>query len=152
MSVAGATGWVGRSVRRLEDPALIAGRGSFTSDLPAAHRVRFVRSQHAAGRIANIAVPDGAMVITAADLKDVKPIRPMLHKFDYVPIGQPVLAADRVRFVGEAIAAVVAPSEAEAEDIADTVEVDIATADAVIDGRAAVADSAPLVHDEVKGN
>src|ERR1043166_9187508 len=111
MSIAGATGWVGRSIRRLEDPALIAGRGRFTADLPAAHRVRFVRSQHAAGRIAKIAAPAGAMVITAADLKDVKPIRPMLHKFDYVPIGQPVLAIDRVRFVGEAVAAVVRSEE-----------------------------------------
>jgi len=152
MSIAGATGWVGRSIRRLEDPVLIAGRGRFTADLPAVHRVRFVRSQHAAGRIAKIAAPHGAMVITAADLKDVKPIRPMLHKFDYVPVGQPVLAADRVRFVGEAIAAVVAPSEAQAEDIADAVEVDIAPTDAMIDARAALADRAPLVHDEVTGN
>jgi carbon-monoxide dehydrogenase large subunit len=152
MSVAGPTGWVGRSIRRLEDPALIAGRGRFTADLPAAHRVRFVRSQHAAGRIANISAPAGVMLITAADLKDVKPIRPMLHKFDYVPIGQPVLATDRVRFVGEPIAAVVAASEAEAEDAADAVEVTIAPADALIDARAALADGAPLVHDEVRGN
>src|SRR5207244_13336004 len=92
MSIAGTTGWVGRSIRRLEDPALLAGRGRFTADLPAAHHVRFVRSQHAAGRIAKIAAPDGVMVITAADLNDVKPISPMLHKFDYVPVGQPVLA------------------------------------------------------------
>ncbi|HML14397.1 MAG TPA: xanthine dehydrogenase family protein molybdopterin-binding subunit [Xanthobacteraceae bacterium] len=152
MSVAGTTGWVGRSIRRLEDPALIAGRGRFTADLPAAHRVRFVRSQHAAGRIAKIAAPHGAMVITAADLKDVKPIRPMLHKFDYVPIGQPVLANERVRFVGEAIAAVVAASEAQAEDAVDAIEVDIAPADPVIDARAALAAGAPLVHDEVAGN
>jgi carbon-monoxide dehydrogenase large subunit len=152
MSVAGPTGWVGRSIRRLEDPALIAGRGRFTADLPATHRVRFVRSQHAAGRIANISAPNGAMVITAADLNDVKPIRPMLHKFDYVPVGQPVLAIDRVRFVGEAIAAVIAASEAEAEDAADAVEVDIAPADALIDARAALADGAPLVHEEVRGN
>ncbi|HXW23236.1 MAG TPA: xanthine dehydrogenase family protein molybdopterin-binding subunit [Xanthobacteraceae bacterium] len=152
MSVAGATGWVGRSIRRLEDPALIAGRGRFTGDLPAAHRVRFVRSDRAAGRIENVAVPDGAMVITAADLTDVKPIRPLLHKFDYVPVGQPVLAAERVRFVGEAIAAAVAPSEAQAEDVADEVAVAIGSAAPVIDARAALAVGAPLVHDEVAGN
>ena len=152
MSVAGATGWVGRSIRRLEDPALIAGRGRFTGDLPAAHRVRFVRSDRAAGRIENVAVPDGAMVITAADLTDVKPIRPLLHKFDYVPVGQPVLAADRVRFVGEAIAAAVAPSEAQAEDLAEEVAVAIGSAAPVIDARAALAVGAPLVHDEVAGN
>jgi carbon-monoxide dehydrogenase large subunit len=152
MSIGGATGWVGRSIRRLEDPALIAGRGRFTADLPAAHRVRFVRSQYAAGRIVKVAAPNGVMLITAVDLKDVKPIRPMLHKFDYVPIGQPVLATECVRFVGEAIAAVVAPSEAQAEDAADAVEVDIMSADALIDARAALADHAPLVHDEVAGN
>ena len=47
---------------------------------------------------------------TAAELAAVKPIRPMLHKFNYVLISQPVLAQDVVRFVGEPIAAVVAPA------------------------------------------
>ena len=59
------------------------------------------------------------MVITAADLKGVKPILPMLHKFNYKPVGQPILADGVVRFVGEPVAAVVAASEEEAEDIAD---------------------------------
>ena len=43
--------WVGRSIRRVEDPALVTGRGRFTADLTAAHWVRFVRSPRAAGRI-----------------------------------------------------------------------------------------------------
>jgi aerobic carbon-monoxide dehydrogenase large subunit len=76
----------------------------------------------------------------------VKPIMPALHKFGYVPIAQPVLASGCVRFVGEPIAAVVAASEAQAEDIVDTVSVDIAASAAVIDARAALADGAPLVH------
>ena len=54
--------------------------------------MRFVRSPVAAGKIKNIEAPDGAMVITAADLKGVKPITPMLHKFNYKPVGQPILA------------------------------------------------------------
>src|SRR5688572_19714785 len=108
-------GWVGRSIRRLEDPTLVAGNGRFTGDLPAASWVRFVRSPVACGRIVRIAVPDGATVITAAELAAVKPIRPMLHKFNYVPISQPVLAKDVVRFVGEPIAAVVASTREEAE-------------------------------------
>ena len=66
------------------------------------------------------------MVITAADLAGVKPIKPMLHKFNYVPVAQPILADGVVRFVGEPVAAVVAPSKEEAEDIADLVEVEIA--------------------------
>ncbi len=138
--------WVGRSIRRLEDPALLTGRGRFTADLPAAHRVRFVRSPVAAGRIEKITIPDNAVVITATDLAAVKPINPALHKFGYVPVAQPVLASGFVRFVGEPIAAVVAASEAEAEDIADGVSVDIAEAVPVIDARAALADGAPLVH------
>ena len=144
--------WVGRSIRRLEDPALLAGRGRFTADLPATHRVRFVRSAFAAGEIKKITVPDDAMVFTAADLAAVKPITPELHKFNYVPVAQPVLASGFVRFVGEPIAAVVAPSEAEAEDMAEDVLVDIAEAAPVIDARAALADDAPTVHAEAVRN
>src|SRR5215475_2978678 len=96
----GGTAWVGRSIRRVEDPTLLTGQGRFTADLPAAHFVRFVRSGVAAGRIARITAPPGAMVVTASDLAAVKPIQPLLHKFSYVPISQPVLAADVVRFVG----------------------------------------------------
>ena len=83
-------GWTGRPVRRLEDPPLVRGQGRFTADLPARFRARFVRSAIPAGRITSITVPNVGMVFTAADLRDVKPIRPMLHKFGYVPIEQPV--------------------------------------------------------------
>src|SRR5579859_7867299 len=62
------SGWVGRSIRRLEDPALVTGRGRFTGDLPAAKWVRFVRSPVAAGRITRILAPDGVMLITAAEV------------------------------------------------------------------------------------
>jgi carbon-monoxide dehydrogenase large subunit len=138
--------WVGRAIRRVEDPALLAGRGRFTADLPAALRVRFVRSPVAAGRIERITIPDGANVVTAAELAAVKPITPALHKFGYVPIAQPVLASDLVRFVGEPIAAAVASTEAQAEDLADAVSVEIAASAAVTDARAALANDAPLVH------
>src|SRR5271170_6896837 len=84
--------WVGRAIRRLEDPALVTGRGRFTADLAAAHHVRFVRSPVASGRITRIKAPDGAKIICAADLDGVRPIRPLLHKFNYQPIEQPVLA------------------------------------------------------------
>ena len=144
--------WVGRAIRRVEDPALLGGRGRFTADLPAALRVRFVRSPVAAGRIERIAIPEGANVVTAADLAAVKPIMPALHKFGYVPIAQPVLASGCVRFVGEPIAAALAGSEAQAEDVADAVSVDIAASAAVIDARAALADGAPLVHAQAARN
>jgi aerobic carbon-monoxide dehydrogenase large subunit len=139
--------WVGRSIRRLEDPALLRGRGRFTADFKAAHRVRFVRSAVAAGRIGKITIPDGATVITASDLNGVKPIAPALHKFGYLQIEQPILAKGVVRFVGEPIAAVVAASEAEAEDVADLVSVDIAETTVVADARAALAPDARPIHE-----
>src|SRR6185295_2159283 len=144
--------WVGRSIRRVEDPTLVTGQGRFTGDLAAARWVRFVRSPIAAGRIVRISAPQGATVITAADLAAVKPIRPMLHKFNYVPTSQPILAKDVVRFVGEPIAAVPAASREEAEDVADRVEVEIEETPAVVDARAAVASGAPAVHREAPGN
>jgi len=144
--------WVGRAIRRLEDPALVSGRGRFTADLGAAHYVRFVRSPVASGRIVRIAAPENADVITAADLAGVRPVRPMLHKFNYQPIEQPLLAADVVRFVGEPIAAVVARSCAEAEDLADNVDVEIEALPAVVDAQDALRPAAPRVHDNAAGN
>jgi carbon-monoxide dehydrogenase large subunit len=144
--------WVGRSIRRVEDPALVTGRGRFTADVTAAHWVRFVRSSVAAGRIERITAPEGATLITVADLIGVKPIRPMLQKFGYVPIDQPILASQLVRFVGEPIAAVIAASEEEAEDVADSVEVAIAQSRAVIRAEEALAEGAALVHEGVSGN
>ena len=76
----------------------------------------------------------------------------MLHKFNYMPVDQPILADGVVRFVGEPVAAVVAASEEEAEDIADLVELDIDETTPVIDARAALATGAPQVHAEAPGN
>jgi carbon-monoxide dehydrogenase large subunit len=144
--------WVGRAIRRLEDPALVTGRGRFTADLAAAHWVRFVRSPVASGRIVRIDGPRNARVVLAKDLAGVQPIRPMLRKFDYQPIEQPVLAKDLVRFVGEPIAAIVASSSAEAEDLADLVEIEIAELPAVVDAQEALRSDAPRVHDNTTSN
>jgi aerobic carbon-monoxide dehydrogenase large subunit len=144
--------WVGRAIRRLEDPALVTGRGRFTHDLPAAHWVRFVRSPVAAGKIKKIEAPPGAIIVTAADLKGVKPIKPMLHKFNYRPVGQPILADGVVRFTGEPVAVVVAANAAEAEDIADQVELTIDETTPVIDALAALDAGAPQIHAEAPGN
>src|SRR5690349_5249244 len=135
--------WVGRSIRRVEDPAMVTGHGRFTADLAAEHWVRFVRSPVAAGKIEHITAPEGVSVVTAADLVGVKPIRPMLHKFGYVPVEQPILASGVVRFVGEPVAAVLAASEAEAEDIADVVELGIVESAAVIRAEDARGSNAP---------
>ena len=144
--------WVGRAIRRLEDPALITGQGRFTADAAAVHWVRFVRSPVAAGKLRNVSSPDGAMAVTAADLKGVKKITPMLHKFNYKPVAQPVLADGVVRFIGELVAAVVAKSEEEAEDIVDQVELSIDEMPSVADARDALKTGAPQVHAEAAGN
>ncbi len=146
------TGWVGRSIQRFEDPALVTGQGRFAGDFPAQKWVRFVRSPVAAGRITRVRAPDGVMVVTAADIMALRPIAPMLHKFNYVPIGQPILAADVVRFVGEPIAAVVADSREAAEDFADRVTVEIDEIAPVIDAKAALAPDAPAIHRIAPGN
>jgi carbon-monoxide dehydrogenase large subunit len=91
-------------------------------------------------------------VLTAADLAGVKPIRPMLHKFNYVPTDQPVLAKDVVRFVGEPVAAVVAKTREEAEDIADAVELEIEETPPVVGIADALAPDAPRVHAPAAGN
>jgi len=144
--------WVGRAIRRVEDPALLTGQGRFTADLAAAYWLRFVRSPVAAGKIAKIVVPDGARVLTAADLARVKPILPMLHKFNYKPVTQAALAEGDVRFVGEPVAAVIAASKEEAEDIADQVELIIEPSAPVVDMLAAVAPGARQVHEAAPGN
>ena len=145
-------GFVGQPIRRFEDPALVTGRGRFSGDLAATHWVRFVRSPVAAGRIVSITAPHGARVITAADIGELPPITPMLHKFNYVPIAQPILAKDVVRFVGEPIAAVVAPSREVAEDWADEVAVEIEETAPVIDAMAALDEQAVQVHAAAAGN
>jgi len=144
--------WVGRSIRRIEDPALVTGRGRFTGDLPAASVVRFVRSSVATGRILRVTAPEGATLITARDLAGMQPIRPMLHKFNYVPIAQPILADRVVRYVGEPIAAVIADSEEEAEDAVERVMVEIDEAAPIVDARTALAAGGSAVHDDAPSN
>jgi len=142
--------WVGRAIRRLEDPALVTGHGRFTADLPAGHYVRFVRSPVAAGKIERIGAPEGTWLITAGDLKALKRITPMLHKFNYKGVSQPILAEDIVRFTGEPLAAVVADSPEAAEDAADAVELSIAEKTSAVDARAAL--ESPPIHSEAPGN
>jgi carbon-monoxide dehydrogenase large subunit len=76
--------------------------------------------------------PPEVPIITAAALGDVKPICPLLDRPDYVPVAQPILAHERVTYVGEPIAAVIADTAAEAEDLAEQVTVEIAAETPVV--------------------
>ncbi|SLN70662.1 xanthine dehydrogenase family protein molybdopterin-binding subunit [Roseisalinus antarcticus] len=147
--------WVGRTLPRLEDPTLLKGGGRFTADLKAgAWAVKFVRSPEAAGTIVEVERPDEGIVFTAEDLDaaGVGSIQAVLDRPDYRRVPHPVLARDRVVFAGQAVALVVAPTEAEAEDLAEQVFVDIDTEDAVTSIEAALAEGARDVHPEAPGN
>lgn len=145
--------WVGRNLQRFEDPALLRGEGAFTADLAAGTlAVRFVRSPVAAGRIAGIAAPPGAMVVTGRDLAGVKPIVPRLHRFGFVALDQPALPAERVHYVGQALAAVAAATPEEAEDLAEALAVEIEAEAPVVGLDAALAPEAPRVHPAAAGN
>jgi carbon-monoxide dehydrogenase large subunit len=145
--------WIGRSLPRLEDPTLVRGAGNYVADVArGAASVRFVRSPVASGAILNIEKPPEGIVFTAADLVGVNGIKPILHRPDYVPVEQPILAKDRVVFAGQAVAVVVADHHAAAEDIAEQVFVDIEPVDPVLDVDLALTDGAPVVHQEAPGN
>lgn len=147
-----AATWVGRSIRRLEDPTLVTGQGRFTGDLPAELQVKFVRSPLAAGRVVKISASPGIHLLTLRDLGPVKPIKPLLHRFEYQAIAQPILANEVVRYVGEPIAAVLASTAAEAEDGAELVDVEIDSLAPVVDIAAALAADAPRVHADAHSN
>src|SRR5215469_8235545 len=140
--------WVGRPLPRYEDSVLVQGRGRYTADLTRGARIlRFVRSPVARGRILRLNPPPGVSIITAAALGDVNPICPRLDRPDYVAVAQPILAVERVTYVGEPIAAVIADTAAEAEDLAERVTVEIDAETPVVTLDQALAPNAPLVHD-----
>jgi carbon-monoxide dehydrogenase large subunit len=145
--------WVGRPLPRYEDSVLLRGRGRYTADLAGGARIlRFVRSPAARGRILTVNAPPEVPIITAAVLGDVKPICPRLDRPDYVPVAQPILAHERVTYVGEPIAAVIAETAAKAEDLAEQVTVEIAAETPVVTLDEALAPGAPLVHDAAAQN
>lgn len=148
--------WVGRRLRRFEDPSLLRGEGTFVADIATTCGfIRFVRSPFARGRIIDIETPeaaDGAVVLTAADLDGVGTIKPLLHRNDFIPIEQPILARDEVVYAGQPIAAVIADTQQDAEDLAEEIFVDIDPMEPVVDLDRAMEEDAPQVHGHVPRN
>jgi carbon-monoxide dehydrogenase large subunit len=138
--------FIGSPIERLEDLRFLTGRGQYTDDLTDEKMLHAVilRSSVAHGRIRSIdtaaarARPGVHAVITAADIGEI-PTIPLRH--DPLPSSkryvQPIIAADKVRFVGEPIAVVVADSVALAEDALEAIVVDIEPLAAVVDRDAA---------------
>jgi carbon-monoxide dehydrogenase large subunit len=142
---------VGASLLRREDDRHLRGRGEFVSDikLPGTQQLVFLRSPHAHARIRSIRVPPAARgrVFTAADLPRMRPIRVVTHATGVKSPAWPPLATEKVRYVGEAIAACVAPTRAEAEDLAASITVDFEPLGAVVDAQAALRPGSTLVHE-----
>ena len=159
---------IGDSVRRVEDPRLLTGKGRYTDDTklstPAA-RLYVLRSPHAHADIKRIdttaakKAPGVLLIFTGEDVKkagfgDVPCLVPLANR-DGSPRGEtprPVLALDRVRHVGDAVALVVAETLEQAKDAAELIEVDYAPRPHVVGTFEAAQPGAPLVHDGIKDN
>ena len=142
---------VGARLPRKEDDRFLRGRGQYVADirLPGTQDVAFVRSPLAHARINAVHVPAHYrdVVFSAVDLGDVKPIRAVSGLPGFKISEQPVLANGKVRHVGELVAMCVAPTRAEAEDIAATVVLDLEPLPAISDMRNARDADAALVHE-----
>src|SRR6266540_42418 len=144
---------IGAAVRRVEDPPLVTGSAHYTEDLalPGALHAVFVRSVLAHARVNGIDTTEAAgapgviAVLTAADL-DLQPLRP---GFGPPVFSRPLLASDVVRFMGEAVAVVVASSREQAVDAAELVQVDYEPLEVVTDPLAAAVPGAPLLNQRV---
>jgi aerobic carbon-monoxide dehydrogenase large subunit len=156
---------IGQPVRRTEDPRLVRGEGSYTDDLarPGEAYAVMVRSREPHGVIRAIdtgapkGMPGVLAVYTAADLSAYGPLKcnlPLKSRdgspIRYTP--RPALAADKVRFVGDPIACVVAETLAQAKDAAEAISIDIEPLKPVLNPADAVKPGAPLVFDEVPNN
>ena len=158
---------IGDAPKRREDVRFVTGRGRYLDDIAferLAHAV-VLRSPHAHARIAGIdasaarRAPGVLAVLTAAEIAEdgLLPLRPGAEtntvtgeKFAFEP--QPLLAAEKVRHVGEAVALIVAETRDQALDAAELVAVDYVPLPAVTTPEAARAPDAPLVTETAPGN
>jgi carbon-monoxide dehydrogenase large subunit len=149
--------WVGKSVKRKEDPRILAGRGVYVDDvkLPGMLHAAVLRSPHAHARITRIdtsaaeQVPGVVAVLTGREA--TRYVKPM-PAFCAEPVVQHAIAVDKVRFVGEAVAAVAATSRYAAEDACQRIEVEYELLGAVNDPFAAMRPDAPRLHDTLDSN
>src|SRR6202047_1089636 len=163
--------YVGRARWRREDRRLLTGQGQFIADLVLPRMVHavLVRSPVAHARMRSLAVsraaaaPGALLALNGADLLRLLPPVPegqislpskwtsvIQHKF--LNPQQPLLAHDKVRHVGEAIAIIVAESRDQAEDAAEQVTWDLEELPAVVDPEAALRPDSPIVHDRFQTN
>jgi len=160
MVVAAIAPWVGRALARAEDERFVKGEAVYVGDLklPGMLHAAFVRSPYAHGRIAGIDVDSArAMrgvhaVFIAADIEGLVEPFPMVARdgAEIVPVMHPVLASDRVRYVGQPVALVIADTPELAADAAEYVFVEVDELPVLLDPRDA--ETAPALHEEAPDN
>src|SRR5215475_11978044 len=152
--------FVGKRVRRREDPRLITGTATYVEDIqmPGMHYAVILRSPHAAAHIRSIntkraeAAPGVVCVFTGKDTKDVGAVPCGIVMPDLRVPQHTILATDRVYFVGHPVAVVVARDRYLASDAVDWIEVDYEVLPAVADPEKALAKGAPAVHPQWPDN
>ncbi|MDB6087623.1 MAG: carbon monoxide dehydrogenase large chain [Gammaproteobacteria bacterium] len=160
--VIGATKHIGVSRKRVEDPLMLMGKAKFVADiqLDGMLEIAFLRSSHAHAQISRIDLekaskhPGCIKIYTSADW-DTGVTTFQQHQGNLQPVYMPFFAGEKVRFVGEIIAAVVAPSRYLAEDIVDLIEVDYEPSPVNFDAEEAMKPKRreeELVHAEIPGN
>src|SRR5262249_38976980 len=149
--------WIGKDVPRLEDPKLLAGRATYTDDvkLPGMLHAAVLRSPHPHARIARIETSRAralAGVFAAVTGEDARALMNPLPAFCAEPVVQYALAVDKVRFVGEAVAAVAAVDRYTAEDACALIDVEYELLPAVADPFDAMKPDAAKLHDPLPSN
>jgi carbon-monoxide dehydrogenase large subunit len=151
--------WIGKSIRRVEDPRFLLGRGAYVDDitLPGMLHAAILRSPYPHATIKSIDVeaarslPGVVAVVTGAEAAELCAPMP-----DFGPAPDKhvwrCLAVDKVRYVGEGVAAVVAKSRYLAEDARDLIQVDYDPLPPIVDPEQALEAGAPLVHDALGSN
>ena len=156
------SGVVGQSIKRVEDPRFIQGKGKYVANLqiPGLLHAAIVRSPHAHAKIkgidasAALAMPGVVAVYTGADLAadGVGGLPCGFNPPGIKTAPHPALAIGKVRHVGDGVAVVIAEDRYLAQDAADAVQVDYEPLPAVIDAKKAVAPGAPQLHEEIPNN
>ena len=157
-SVAAPGRWTGQSLPRVEDAALLTGRGRYFDDIgspPRTQHAAILRSPHGHARVLRIDVDkaralDGVSAVLTGG--DIKALTTSLVVGVKAPIECWPIAMDRVRYVGEPVAIVVARDRYLAEDAMELIEVEYEALDAVVDPQLAVAADAPVLHEGLGGN
>src|SRR5499425_1803736 len=156
---------IGQSIRRKEDARFLTGAGQFTDDVNPPNHTHgfFLRSPHAHAKIRKVdtgkakGAPGVVAIYTGEDLTGVNglPCGWLITGTDGKPMNEPphpVLAQGKVRYVGDALALVIAETLHQAKDAVELIEVDYDVLPAVVNSVEALKPGAPLIHDQAPGN